>query len=382
MLKVGPFRLLPLLVRALLAGLAGAGLIGCQPTTAQVEITNAAAPRQLQVSIYDVQGALVLDHTLDQPMLPGQFIIELPARDQPIRVALDESTNLIGSASFLAHAHEAARVQLQLAPPGSDMEHQDSDGDGVADPIDNCPLTPNHDQADRDGDGRGDACQLDDGGVPAGSRCSGLAVRVCDGFEEGTLNPRWRIDSNGGTATLDRTRAYRGGASLRLHTNQFPPSNPGPHTEIITQDGFPITGTAYVRAWFYFPSPRPGSYDQTLNLADALGTGMAAGVQGGALTANDYTRGQFGASKLATVPTDRWTCLRFAIPSGMSGKTQLFVDGMEATDVEFAAATAPQPTVTHLYVGLNWNDNAPNLPAYDVWLDELIIHDQPVTCAD
>lgn len=34
----------------------------------------------------------------------------------------------------------------------------DSDGDGVCDADDNCPLTPNPDQADRDGDGIGDAC--------------------------------------------------------------------------------------------------------------------------------------------------------------------------------------------------------------------------------
>ena len=34
----------------------------------------------------------------------------------------------------------------------------DSDGDGVIDPADNCPQTPNPDQADTDGDGAGDVC--------------------------------------------------------------------------------------------------------------------------------------------------------------------------------------------------------------------------------
>ena len=36
----------------------------------------------------------------------------------------------------------------------------DTDGDGVADGADNCPLAPNADQADTDGDGQGDACDL------------------------------------------------------------------------------------------------------------------------------------------------------------------------------------------------------------------------------
>jgi cysteine-rich repeat protein len=34
----------------------------------------------------------------------------------------------------------------------------DSDGDTIIDPIDNCPNTPNTDQADSDGDGAGDVC--------------------------------------------------------------------------------------------------------------------------------------------------------------------------------------------------------------------------------
>jgi hypothetical protein len=41
----------------------------------------------------------------------------------------------------------------------------DSDADGVADEADNCPYTVNPDQADADGDGRGDACE------PPPARC-------------------------------------------------------------------------------------------------------------------------------------------------------------------------------------------------------------------
>ena len=38
----------------------------------------------------------------------------------------------------------------------------DADGDGIANDVDNCPNTPNPNQADSDGDGVGDACNADD----------------------------------------------------------------------------------------------------------------------------------------------------------------------------------------------------------------------------
>jgi hypothetical protein len=63
-------------------------------------------------------------------------------------------------------------------------EDADSDGDGIIDLEDNCPFTPNPDQADADGDGIGDACAGDDGG-------GGGCVTPGDGEvrEDGTTEP-------------------------------------------------------------------------------------------------------------------------------------------------------------------------------------------------
>lgn len=46
--------------------------------------------------------------------------------------------------------------------PRTDPTNPDTDGDGVIDGVDNCPLDANPDQADFDGDGQGDVCDADD----------------------------------------------------------------------------------------------------------------------------------------------------------------------------------------------------------------------------
>ena len=61
-------------------------------------------------------------------------------------------------------AGQTLRIKFRI-----DRPCVDGDGDGVYDARDNCPLTPNADQRDTDGDGVGDACE-----------CVGVACRALD----------------------------------------------------------------------------------------------------------------------------------------------------------------------------------------------------------
>jgi hypothetical protein len=238
--------------------------------------------------------------------------------------------------------------------------------------------------ADDASDGGGTMNDATDGAAIDGgaSLCSVSSPEIiCDGFEDLTLASHWSKVENIGTVEIDTTRAYRGLQSLHARTNAATGSDM-PVAELQSRRGLMMsyTGQVHARVWAYFASPVDPEFDQLIIFADQSGVGVAMGAARGNIIANDFTDLNLVESTTHTMPKDRWTCLQFDAPSGMTGTIHTFVDGVEVTDVRLTKSNA-QPPFDNVYIGLDWPSNAAALPAADAWFDEMILDDAPISCA-
>jgi hypothetical protein len=214
----------------------------------------------------------------------------------------------------------------------------------------------------------------------AASTCPLLNVKLCDGFDDTTVNARWMVRENKGQITIDPTRAYRGTSSLHAHLNAALATDGNLYADVLSTQGMPFTGIAHVRAWSYFASPfPPQTYNQLLNFSTTGGQGIAVGTRDGFITSNDYTDSMQAVSATDAFPLDRWVCLELQIPSGLTGMTRVFVDGVEVSDVQLPKPS-PQPAPDQIYIGLVWLNNTSVLPAIDAWFDEVVVDDAPTSC--
>ena len=94
---------------------------------------------------------------------------------------LDPDTDKGSVADGLEDANKNGKVDAGETDPNVQAddkpELKDTDGDGVADAVDNCDFVKNADQADSDGDGIGNACDYNNGADAVDAQKSGLALQ-------------------------------------------------------------------------------------------------------------------------------------------------------------------------------------------------------------
>jgi hypothetical protein len=214
------------------------------------------------------------------------------------------------------------------------------------------------------------------------SLCSIAGVALCDGFESDLLGfPPWVAVEHAAQVSIDRTRAYRGVHALRVHTNELPDVDVARrHGEITERVAIPGPLVA-MRFFVYVPSPAPTADWRLSGMLQAdipyLGPMIYIRNQSPIFA----TPGQTERISTRKLPTDRWVCVEWRITRGAAGDSKLFVDEQEVTDISFAGNTELDAPIGLLTFGMSFFGNDMIQPAYDIWIDEVMVDGAPIGCA-
>ena len=189
----------------------------------------------------------------------------------------------------------------------------------------------------------------------------------------------WQQSTNNGTDTIDATHVFRGASAFKAHITAGA-SGTSPYADIATIKPFPILGILYARVWVCFSPSLPAQFQQFLNFADGMSTGVSIATDNGFLTLNDYAGAMLYKVSTTKLPLGRWACIQLVMSQGSaSGAISISLDGSPINDL---SVSAPTPTIVRVFAGIDFNNNSAAIPAYDVWLDELVVDNMPVSCSD
>jgi hypothetical protein len=229
------------------------------------------------------------------------------------------------------------------------------------------------------GDGPGDADGSGDGPAAA---CAGFDE--CEDFE-GAIDPPWIIDAS---VTLDTTIAHRGLRSARMHMNALAVGEA--FSARMQQPVSPSTtsGETWVRAWFRMSAAPTSSNALELISYDHTGGGVAGDYVFSRNNAVQIYNLPSGGQDdhLGAAPLDTWFCIVFHVTwaETATGSLEMLGDltpALQLTNVTTNSSTSPIDAL-----GIGPYFGSPNVtvaqPAFDVWVDDVIVHASPVTCAD
>jgi hypothetical protein len=158
-----------------------------------------------------------------------------------------------------------------------DVCDDDDDGDGIPDSEDNCPTTPNADQADVDGDGIGDVCDTDndnDGVLNENDQCPnttpGATVNV-SGCEIVSLPPN--------AFTIKTTAVTCSGNNNGSITVTLASGLPeGTYNAVLTENGQQLASSIFNEGVVSFENLDGGNYELCFTVDTLSGFERCAGV--------------------------------------------------------------------------------------------------------
>lgn len=207
---------------------------------------------------------------------------------------------------------------------------------------------------------------------------------VCEGFEGASWDPFWNVTTaRGGRFVIDHTKAHRGGASLHFMADAAP--NGGQPALELGHEPFTPTDF-FVRAFVFVPSdPRaPARGENLFSLSRNDGqTGVLVSRYNTLVVATWGSPINFDPASTDAVLSSpsAWDCLEVHVSLDDAGTphVDLWLRDRAYTVPAFASPVRVFP-IGGVSLGLNIAESA-SLPAYELWLDDVIVDTKRVGCA-
>ncbi|GEM_PF-3996640 len=253
---------------------------------------------------------------------------------------------------------------------GRSDEMPDSGSSSTTDHIDGAPLPSQLRDAEP---AMGDVSSLDRGLV-----CDPRWL-MCDDFEQGALGMQWSpVRDNGGTVTVDGTRAFHGRRSVRLATPET--NNSGAGIRLHQALRGLKANRLWGRGYFFFARRTPTNHVDYIRGEGRTGY-VAVGAYDNAFAgfyygpSGDYPSLWFYKGTKRLIKDGGWVCLEWSF-DGVAGRAEAMIDGMELPQTLIDRAPDNKAVIFPSFDALFLV--VPR--GHEVWIDAVAVDDERVGC--
>lgn len=229
-------------------------------------------------------------------------------------------------------------------------------------------------------DARGDGAAIENDGS-SGPVCKDT-YELCDGFEGTAFDPVWTVGSP--NISLDTTISHRGARSMHVFSDPVAAGDPGEFSLDETATLAFNDPTFYVRAYVRLGA-LPLDNMWLINAAQVSGAPREDGVyvNPGEMTVFS----QFSQDSQATnenPPTNTWFCVLWTVHRSTTNAGSLALAGDPPALTLSNTQTDGAPPISILGFGIEFSATTQMVdqPRIDVWIDDVIVANAPITCAD
>lgn len=208
------------------------------------------------------------------------------------------------------------------------------------------------------------------------TECNGNSDYVCDNFESGAPSPAWFPFMPGAVSgVVDATKPHHGTRSL--HVTGAPSS--GDEFQLQWKDVPQTAGTTiYVRAYVFVPAAPANTFSLFTMIEPATFTGVRVFVEStGGMQLHDGISGP-DAESSAPIPIGRWACLEWEVVESNTGSMTLWLDDTMVAGL--SGDTLPATKLGQVGVGAVFQPTIMSQVPLELWLDDVIVDDQRITC--